>query len=92
MTNTNTFNTTQTSNPTFQTYPWDQINTPGTYVCNWSGHLLRVPNEYCSTNSCPPINIVGSEPLYVTKISADPYLSISKARLAASNLDIEVNF
>ena len=40
--------TTQTKNHNYQTncpmttIPWDNINEPGTYVCNWSGHLLRV--------------------------------------------------
>lgn len=88
---TNTTTTTTTTCP--QTFPWDQIPTPGTYVCNWSGHLLRIPNEaYNNLNTGTTINLIGTEPLYVTKLSDDPFLTINKARLTASNLDIPVNF
>jgi hypothetical protein len=30
--------------------------------------------------------------MFVTKLSDDPYLSISKARMIAANLDIAINF
>lgn len=90
---TNTTANTTTTGTTGQTYPWDQIPTPGTYVCNWSGHLLRIqPEAFSTPTTGTNINLVGSEPLYVTKLSDDPYLTINKARLTASNLDIAVNF
>ena len=74
------------------TIPFDQINEPGAYVCNWSGHLLRVPNDGVTAGRSPLLNIVGPQPLFVTKISDDPYVSITKARLLACNCDVNVNF
>ena len=74
------------------TWRFDAINEPGTYVCNWSGHLLRVPEDGVSPGRSPLINIVGTEPLMVTKISDNPYITITKAKLLASNFDLNVNF
>ena len=28
-----------------QQLPYDNLSEPGTYFCNWSGHLLRVTEE-----------------------------------------------
>jgi hypothetical protein len=74
------------------TVPFDQINEPGAYVCNWSGHLLRVPEDGVTPGRSPLMSIVGPQALFVTKISEDPYISITKARLLASNCDVNVNF
>lgn len=75
-----------------QTIPFDSISAPGAYICNWSGHLLRVPEDGVTAGRSPMLNIVGGEPLFVTKISDNPYLTLTKARLLASNHDINVNF
>ncbi len=72
--------------------PFEAIQDPGTYICNWSGHLLRVPEDALKPGRSPLICITGSEPLFVTKISDDPYVAISKARLLAANCDLGVNF
>ncbi len=74
------------------TVPWDGICESGTYVCNWSGHLLRIPEDGVVSGRSPVLNIVGHEPLYVTKISNDPYIPLTKARLMASNFDLCINF
>jgi hypothetical protein len=74
------------------TFPFDALNDCGAYICNWSGHLLRVPEDGVTPGRSPLINIVGNEPLTVTKISNDPYITITKAKLLASNFDIAVNF
>ena len=90
--------TTQTNNQNYtnsypaMTIPWDGIQDPGTYVCNWSGHLLRIPEDGVVSGRSPVLNIVGHEPLFVTKISDDPYVPLTKARLLVSNFDIKVNF
>ncbi|MCK4659515.1 MAG: hypothetical protein KAV82_08335 [Phycisphaerae bacterium] len=74
------------------TIPWDNIHEPGTYVCNWSGHLLRIPEDGVVSGRSPVINMVGFSPMFVTKISDDPYIPLTKARLLSSNYDIKVNF
>lgn len=74
------------------TYEFGQINDPGTYVCNWSGHLLRIPDDGVAPGRSPLINIVGCEPLFVTKVSDNPFITLTKAKMVASNLDQNVNF
>lgn len=72
--------------------PFDAIAEPGSYICNWSGYLLRVPEGGVTPGRSPVINVVGPHPLTVTKISGDPYISIARARLIASNLSVQANF
>ena len=72
--------------------PFDQINEPGCYICNWSGHLLRVPDDSIAPGRSPLINMIGCDPLYVTKISDCPFIPVTKARLLAANCDVNVNF
>jgi len=75
-----------------QQVPFGSINTPGCYVCNWSGHLLRIPEDGITPGRSPLVNMVGQVPLFVTKISDNPYITLTKARLLASNFDVNVNF
>ncbi len=70
--------------------PFDSIRAPGCYVCTWSGHLMRVPEEALTPNGV--INIVGPEPLLVTKISDDPAMPLSEARRAALGFGLPVSF
>ena len=72
--------------------PFDSIREPGTYVCNWSGHLLRIPQGIQALGGNPVITIVGAEPLYVTKICENPYVAITQARLLAADRDLSVRF
>ena len=74
------------------TIPFEAIHEPGCYVCNWSGHLLRIPDDGVAPGRSPLINIVGCEPLFVTKVSDNPYITLTKAKMVASNLDQNVNF
>ncbi len=74
------------------TVEFENISEPGTYVCNWSGHMLRVPEDGVTQGRSPMLNMVGNEPLWVTKISSDPYITRTKAKLLASNWDVYVNF
>ncbi len=75
-----------------KTIPFDAINEPGAYICNWSGHLLRVPEDGVTAGRSPMLNIVGPDQLFVTKICDNPYVTLTKARLLASNFDVNVNF
>ncbi len=71
---------------------WDQIRSAGTYVCNWSGHLLRVPPDSISQGGAPGFNIVGADPLFVTKISDDHELNLQTARQSACELNLTIAF
>lgn len=57
------------------------ISEAGCYVCDWSGHLLRVARGGRSAM----LSIVGQQPLFVTKLSDDPYIPLAQAMLLASN-------
>ncbi len=57
------------------------INESGTYIANWSGHLLRIPEDAVKQGRSPVIELLGKEPMVVTKLSDDPFLTISKARM-----------
>ena len=92
---TGTQNTTtyeQTTGTYSTRIPFEHVSEPGCYVCNWSGHLLRVPEDGVAPGRSPLINIVGPEPLFVTKISDNPYITLTKAKMLACNWDINVNF
>ncbi|MFQ5590923.1 MAG: hypothetical protein ACE5HE_07165 [Phycisphaerae bacterium] len=71
---------------------FDCIQEPGCYICNWSGHLLRVPEDGVAPGRSPLVNMVGADTLFVTKISDNPFITLTKARMLASNFDISVNF
>ena len=73
-------------------YPFENINESGTYICQWNGHLMRIPEDGVAAGRSPMLNIVGPEPLYVTKISDNPWIGLTKARMIASNFDLHVNF
>jgi hypothetical protein len=72
--------------------PFESIQQPGCYICNWSGHLLRVPEDGVAAGRSPLVTIIGTEPLFVTKLSENPFITITKAKMIASNLDCNVNF
>lgn len=72
--------------------PFDGINEPGCYVCNWSGHLLRVPEDSIKPGRSPLLTIRGVDTLFVTKLSGDPFVPVSKARTLAADCDVLVNF
>jgi hypothetical protein len=72
--------------------PFESINEPGTYLSNWTGHLIRIPEDGFKPGRSPLIEIRGKEPFFVTKLSDDPYLTITKARMLAADLDLQVNF
>jgi hypothetical protein len=73
------------------TIPFDSIHAPGSYVCNWNGHLLRVPDGGLMIDGSQ-INLVGPTPLFVTKISDDPQIPLSRARELASECCVTPSF
>ncbi len=72
--------------------PFEEIEEPGTYYCNWSGHLVRIPDDGLKAGSSPVIDIRGNEQLICTRLSDDPYITLSKARMLAADFDLDVNF
>ena len=73
-------------------YNFAALNEPGAYIINWSGQLLRLPEDALKAGHSPVFEILGTESTFVTKLSDNPYLPVSKARMVAADLDIHVNF
>ena len=73
-------------------FRFTQLNEPGCYISNWSGHLIRFPDDARKPGRSPLLEILGKEPMIVTKISDDPFITITKARMIAADLDLLVNF
>ena len=71
---------------------FENLNEQGTYLSNWSGHLIRVPADAIKPGRSPVIEILGREPMIVTKLSTDPFIGLTKARLIAADLDLPVAF
>jgi hypothetical protein len=70
--------------------PLHALHEPGTYVCNWSGNLLRVHDT-----DTRRFNTACHAPLQewtVTKISTDPDLSRWQARTLASQFGLNTSF
>lgn len=72
--------------------PFGAIHEPGCYISNMTGRLIRIPEDAVKAGRSPLIEVVGRSPMMVTRISNDPYLSLTKARMLASDCDVMVNF
>ena len=86
-TNTTTSNTgSATCTPTAigTTCAVNDITTPGSYVCNWNGSLLRVDDTAFDRNGSFGCSYESNETLNVTFISEDPNCTTSYARSAAT--------
>ncbi|MCH8880761.1 MAG: hypothetical protein IID34_12885 [Planctomycetes bacterium] len=69
------------------------ILAPGAYVCHWNGDLLRVLENELPPDELPNLpETTEDQVLETTKVSDDPFIPISQARMAASNFDIDVSF
>jgi hypothetical protein len=72
--------------------PFEAIQCPGCYICNWSGHLLRVPEEAVSRFRRPHFSLNARGRLFVTRISNNPYETVTKARELAEACNVQANF
>ena len=75
-----------------RTEPFEQISSPGCYILKQTGTLLRVPPDALIPGRSPAIDVVSKDQWMVSKISSDPYMTLSKARAVAADLDLPVNF
>lgn len=71
---------------------FSDLKGPGAYLCNPTGHLFRVPEDAVKVGRSPVIEILSSDPIIVTKLSDNPFVTITKARMIAADLDLAVNF
>lgn len=72
----------------------DEVTEPGAYVCPLTGDLIRLVRSGAMPQEREAELLAkhGAEPIYVARISNDPFIPISKARIAAANLDVDIHF
>lgn len=81
------------STPDVRSILFGEIRSPGAYVCNWSGHLLRIPKRASIPADALVTSLGGREqPLTVTKISDDPSVPLADARRLAQKMGLTVGF
>ena len=72
--------------------PFSEVHDPGCYFSNTTGHMIRIPEDALRPGRSPAIEILAREEMAVTKLSDDPFLPISQARMIAADRDLAVNF
>ncbi len=72
--------------------PLVDVTEPGAYVCRESGDLVRIPPTGATSDTSELIERQKAEPVYVVRIHPDPFVAISRARVLAANLDLEISF
>jgi hypothetical protein len=90
--NSESRSTTQSQECCRETLRFQEINSPGTYLWNETGNLLRLPEEVVKPGHSPIFEIATQGDDRVTKLSDNPYMPRSKARLLAADADLQVNF
>lgn len=82
--------------PSSQTGPHillEDISEIGAYVCHWNGDLLRVTEHGIPQEEPPALPQYSPDlPLRTTKVSDDPFVRISHARLTATTYGLDVSF
>lgn len=73
-------------------FPIDALGGPGTYVCNSSGHLLRVLDAAHGGKRFASANATKGGSRTATKISTNPHLARSKARALAGVFGLRTSF
>ncbi len=71
---------------------WPDLSDPGSYVFNNTGQLCRVPHDAVKEGRSPTIEITGTHEVLVTRLSPNPFDSITSLRMKAADLDLPVNF
>ena len=80
------------STATRVTGPFSGITEPGCFVNVADGTLFRIPPDGLAPGRSPVISVTSKSEYRVTKISADPWIGVSKARQLAADMDLAVNF
>lgn len=72
---------------------WNEVNQPGSYVCNDTGRLLRVPVTGLKDGKTPIIEFHGPQgPSKVTRLSDNPLLPIADLRTLSTTAQIKPQF
>ena len=70
----------------------NEITTPGCYVCNWNGSLLRVNDNCFDSSNNTWFSFWSNDSLTCTFICDNPYASIGECRETAKACGVSCNF
>ncbi len=70
----------------------EEIAEPGAYVCQCCGDLIRVVDALTLPGDEAFIQEHGGQAVRVSRLSGDPFVPITWARMEAANLDLKVSF
>lgn len=70
----------------------DEVTEPGAFISKGMGDLVRIVQRGVLQEGEELLRKHDDEPVHIMRISNDPFIPISQARLAAANLDIAINF
>ncbi len=74
------------------TFDVNALTSPGCYVCNWNGSLLRVSDTCFSSSNFTGFNFTCSDTLTVTYLTNDPTATTETCRSLASSCYVYTNF
>jgi hypothetical protein len=71
---------------------FEDITQPGAYICNATGHLLRISETWDADAMSAWFEWTGDEPFWFTSVSSDPACSIEQCRANADDIGIGWSF
>lgn len=74
------------------TFNVNEVTSPGCYVCNWNGSLLRIGSNGFNGNGNMTFSFQCSDPLSVTYLTDEPTTSIEECRAIANAAYTYFNF
>ena len=72
--------------------PLEEVTDAGAYICRSTGDLVRIIAGGQRMGAEELLEKYGTAPVYLTQVSTDPFVPITRVRMEAVNRDIEVNF
>jgi len=72
--------------------PLDGLREAGTYVCNWSGHLLRIHDPEQDARRFSNAGRQNADAWTVTRLSADPHIPRPHAKRLARGFGLCTSF
>jgi hypothetical protein len=71
---------------------WTHIEQPGFYVNKQTGQGFRITKELLIPGASPALSVLGAENERFLRISDDPYLPVSAAKLLCADNDVSPTF
>lgn len=90
--NTSTGTATCSPTATGTSFTVNDITSPGCYVCDWNGALLRLNDSCFDSSNNTYFSFSSNDTLTVTYLTDNPYASVGECRQIANSSDIIFNF